>query len=283
MYGGVENRFFNLNQEGRERNETLRGVIHEFSHQYWGGIITPNYIGGYAMLTEVLAKYSELVLREQFYGKYSNSQRLEQALDIYLRNRTRSPETEKPLTKIGFDPIVAYQKGLHSMTALHALIGEEKVNKALRNLILKYRHPVRPTSLHLLNEYYEVSDSSDHAIITDLFARVVFHEFKLNSVNVEKTGNTFKTELDITSIKYVLNEETNTEFTETINDSIEIAFYSGYPDSENKNMTFITKVKLTSEQSSISIESNHKPKFIKIDPNRYRLDRSIEDNIIEVN
>ena len=282
MYGGVENRFFNLNHEGELRNQSLRGVIHEFSHQYWGGYINPNGIGGYSMLTEVLAKYSELVLQEKLYGKYSNNKRLNQALEIYLRNRTHGTNTEKPLTTVGFEPTISYMKGLHSMTALRELIGEEKVNLALRNLLAKHRHPKRPTSLDLLNEYYLVSDSVHHPIIADLFTRVVFHDFKLDSANVTESNNTFITDVNITALKYILDEETNTEFTETINDSIEVAFYSGFPEEENQNMIMLKKVKLANENTRVSITSDYKPKFIKIDPNRYRIDRSLEDNLIEV-
>lgn len=282
MYGGVENRFFNLNIDDEIRNPSLSGVIHEFSHQYWGGYISPNYVGGSTMLTEVLAKYSELVVQEKLYGKYSNNGDLNQALGIYLRNRTRGTDTEKPLSRIGGDPMIYYWKGLHSMTALRELIGEEKINQALRNLLKKYRHPKRPTSLDLLNEYYLVSDSSQHLLINDLFTRVVFHDFKLDSADVVKKGKTFTTEIDVTALKYVLNEVSNTEYAETIDDSIEIAFYSGFPLDENENMTYLQKVKLSKENTRVSITSDHKPKYIEIDPNRYRIDRSLEDNLLEL-
>ncbi len=282
MYGGVENRFFNLDVEGAKRNPSLRGVVHEFSHQYWGGYISPNGIGGYSMLTEVLSKYSELVLQEKVYGKYSNNNELRQALGIYLRNRSRVVNVERPLSTLDFNPMVFYAKGLHSMTALKDLIGEEKINHALRNLLEKHRHPNRPTSLDLLKEYYSVADSSQHHIIKDLFERVVFHDFKIDSVHVTDPDNSYKTELHLTSLKYVLNEETNTEFAEIINDSIEVAFYDGFPDAENKNMTFLQKVEITQEKTVLSFKSEKKPKFIKVDPNNYRIDRSLEDNIIEV-
>jgi ABC-2 type transport system permease protein len=282
MYGGVENRFFNLNIDDEPRNPSLSGAIHEFSHQYWGGYITPNYVGGSSMLTEVLAKYSELVLEEKLFGKYSNNEDLNQAIGIYLRNRTRSDNPEKPLSTIGFEPLNYYFKGLHSMTALRDLIGEEKINQALRNLLAKYRHPQRPTSHDLLNEYYLVSDTSQHTIIADLFTRIVFHDFKLDSAHVIEIDNTFTTELNVTALKFVVDEVSNTEFTETINDSIEIAYYSGFPDIENENMTYLTKVKLSNEHTSLSITSDHKPRYITIDPNRYRIDRSLEDNLIEI-
>jgi ABC-type transport system involved in multi-copper enzyme maturation permease subunit len=282
MYGGVENRFFNLNNEGYERNQSLRGVIHEFSHQYWGMYITPQAIGGYSMLTEVLAKYSELVLQEKLYGKYSNNKELEQAIGIYLRNRTRITETEKPLYSIGSQPMIYYAKGLHSMTALRELLGEEQINLALRRFLSKYRHPQYPTSLDLLNEFYAVADSNQFAIIDDLFKRVVFHDFKLDSATVQKENDLFLVDVNVQAIKTVLDETTNTEFKETINDSIEIALYSGLPDVENKNMITIKKFYLNKENSSVQFLSDQKPAYIKIDPNMYRIDRNEANNILKL-
>ncbi len=282
MYGGVENRFFNLNTEGYERNQSLRGVIHEFSHQYWGMYITPQAIGGYSMLTEVLAKYSELVLQEKLYGKYSNNKELKQSIDIYLRNRSRDSETEKPLYSIGSKPLIYYAKGLHSMTALRDLLGEEKINLALRNLLSKYRHPHYPSSLNLLDEFYSVADSSQIPIINDLFKRVVFHDLKIASVAMIEEDGEFKVDVDIQAFKKVLDEKTNTEFKEAISDSIEVALYSGIPDAENENMIVLKKIYLNNEISSVQLSSDTKPAYIKIDPNMYRIDRMTADNSMEI-
>jgi hypothetical protein len=282
MYGGVENRFFNLNTEGYERNQSLRGVVHEFSHQYWGMTITPNPVGGWPMLTEVLAKYSELVLQEKLYGKYSNNASLEQALGIYQRNRSRIPEAEKPLYKIGSRPLIYYAKGLHAMTALRDLLGEEKINTALRQFIKKYRHPHYPTSLNLLDEFYAVADSSQIPIINDLFKRVVIHNFKLDSAkHIKKNGQNYVS-INVQTIKTVLNEDTNTEFKETIKDSIEIALYSGSPDIENKNMLSLKKYFFNAEKTRLQIPLSSKATYLKIDPNMYRIDPNRANNSLEI-
>ena len=282
MYGGVENRFFNLDTEDAERNPSLRGVIHEFSHQYWGMYITPQVVGGYSMLTEVLAKYSELVLQEKHFCKYSNNSGLKQSIEIYLRNRSRDLETEKPLYSIGSKPMVYYNKGLHSMTALRELIGEEKVNLALRSLLENHRHPHYPTSIDLLDEFYVVADSSHYPIIDDLFKRVVFHDFAIESAEVTGVADSFRVDLDLRAIKTVLNEETNTEFLEAISDSIEVAFYSGPPDEENRNMIQIEKVFLNNDRSSVRLYVNQMPVSVKIDPNMLRIDRTPENNSMKI-
>ena len=59
------------------------------------------------------------------------------------------------------------------MAKLEQLIGEENVNKALRNLLRKHAYPLAPpVASDLLNELYQVSDSSLHTQIDDLFLKI---------------------------------------------------------------------------------------------------------------
>ncbi|WP_286271908.1 ABC transporter permease/M1 family aminopeptidase [Thalassotalea hakodatensis] len=286
MYLGVENRFFNLdnrNVENSEFNPLLRGVSHEFSHQYWGGYIEPNYVGGYALLTETLSKYSELVLSRKVYGEYSTNLEVHLSLDRYLRARSYSNNIEKPLFSTGMEPHIYYAKGKQTMHALLDLLGEEKINQALRDLLSKHGYPNKPTSLDLLNEFYLVSNDGQKGIIDDLFKRVVFHDFSLHSAKTTLLNSGFyETEIDISTVKLVLDVKTNTEEKAPINDSLDVALYSGFPKVNNENMLSIQKVKFNKERNIVLIKSKEKPSHVTIDPNRFRIDRNIADNTIAV-
>lgn len=284
MYLGVENRFFNLNNEGATFNPQLRGVSHEFSHQYWGGYIEPHYgLAGSRMLTEVLSKYSELVIHNKAYGKYASNIELNASLKRYLSMRGFSSRVEKPLFNIGSSPMVYYPKGKHSMHALMDLIGEANINKALKSFLLNHGYPNKPTSLDLLDEFYAVAADDQIDIINDLFKRVVFHELRIDSADIKTLEDgTFETTLAVTTLKTVVDQATNKEFSETINDSIEIGFYSGFPKVDNANMTLLKKVKFSEDNSMVTILSDHKPAYIQIDPNRYRIDRSVLNNMMKV-
>ena len=282
MYLGVENRFFNLDTRTAEQNPILRGTSHEFSHQFWGFQISPDNLSGHKMLTEMLAKYSELVIQEKQYGAYSNNGSLTQAIELYLKRRSRSANIEQPLYTVGLEPHIYYGKGLQVMTALRARIGEQKINQALRTFLHTYPYPKKPNSLHLLDAFYNVADSADHSLITDLFKRVVTHEFKLDSANIMVKGNTYEISVNISALKFVLNPLTGEEEEEPISDIIELACYSGYPNIKNKNMTDVKRIHLSNEKTRIVFTTNKKPNYIVIDPNRLRIDPSFENNILQL-
>lgn len=286
MYVGVENRFFNLDNSdviSGEYNPLLSGVSHEFAHQYWGYYIEPNYIGGYALLTEVLSEYTELVMARQLYGEYAVNIDVNQSIDRYLRGRPYSTNIEKPLYSIGMEPHVYYDKGKQTMHALLDLLGEENINKALKSLLENHGYPKKPTSLDLLNEFYKVANDSQIVMINELFKRVVFHEFTIhNAKSVQLANGDYETTIDVSTLKLVLNQQNNKEEKETINDSIDIAFYSGFPAVDNENMTLIKKVKFNQDRTKVVIASKEKPNYVKIDPNRLRIDRSLVNNVLEV-
>ncbi|WP_085299078.1 M1 family aminopeptidase [Cognaticolwellia mytili] len=286
MYLGVENRFFNLdnrNVDISEFNPLLRGVSHEFSHQYWGGYIDPNYVGGYALLTETLSKYSELVLARKVYGEYSTNLEVHLSLDRYLRTRPYSNNIEKPLFSTGMEPHIYYAKGKQTMHALLDLLGEEKINKALRGLLKNHGYPSKPTSLDLLNEFYLVSDDNQKVMIDDLFKRVVFHDFALHSAkSVQLANGLYEIEIDISTLKLVLDPQSNTEQKEAINDSLDIALYEGFPEVDNANMLQNQKVTFNKDRTSITLQTKAKPSHVSIDPNRFRIDRNLVDNVLTV-
>ena len=68
---------------------------------------------------------------------------------------------------------LAYSKGAVAMVELSKLIGEDKVNQALKNFLNNNRYPKKPTSLDLLNEFYKVTlDSNLKLQIEALFKEI---------------------------------------------------------------------------------------------------------------
>ena len=208
---------------------------------------------------------------------------INQSIDRYLRGRPYSTNIEKPLYSIGMEPHVYYDKGKQTMHALLDLLGEENINKALKSLLENHGYPKKPTSLDLLNEFYKVANDSQIVMINELFKRVVFHEFTIhNAKSVQLANGDYETTIDVSTLKLVLNQQNNKEEKETINDSIDIAFYSGFPAVDNENMTLIKKVKFNQDRTKVVIASKEKPNYVKIDPNRLRIDRSLVNNVLEV-
>lgn len=283
MYLGVENRFFNLDIRGIEHNPQLRGVTHEYSHQYWGGYLQPQGIAGARMISETLAKYSELLLAMHTEGVAHGIDEVFDAVNSYLRLRSINNEIEPPLYQVTMQPHVFYFKGKQAMHALRDILGEEKLNQALRTMLSEFAYPKRPTSLDLLNAYYDVARPQDIPLIDDMFKRVVFHDLKLNSATSKALNEGgFEITVDVTTLKSVVNPDTGKEAYETINDNLEIAFYAKDKQTGEKHLLQTQRVKFSQDNSTITIKTKTKPDTIVIDPNYYRIDRNVENNRIEL-
>ena len=120
-------------------------------------------------------------------------------------------------------------------------------------------------------------------MIDDLFKRVVFHDFALHSAkSVQLANGLYEIEIDISTLKLVLDPQSNTEQKEAINDSLDIALYEGFPEVDNANMLQNQKVTFNKDRTSITLQTKAKPSHVSIDPNRFRIDRNLVDNVLAV-
>ena len=78
---------------------------------------------------------------------------------------------EKPLLKgAPGDTYLAYSKGAIVFVELSELIGENQLNTALRNFLEKNRYPrTKPVATDVLNEIFEVTNTSHHQKIKSMF------------------------------------------------------------------------------------------------------------------
>lgn len=77
------------------------------------------------------------------------------------------------------------------MYQLYLLLGEDKINSALKNFYAKYVYPNRPpVAIDLLNELYAVADKSQDAKMDELFKQVVTYDLVIDKaiVTKDKTG-----------------------------------------------------------------------------------------------
>ncbi len=152
-----ENKLFHtriLAGRGQDVISELAG--HELSHLWWGnGSVDPDDREGSAMLTETLAMYTEMMLYKKMYGEAQMMEKVKMHKQIY--NRGKSLSGDEPLAKVSPDhDYIAYSKGAVAMVKLSELIGEEKVNTALRNFLQLHQYPEKPVSTDLIREFYKV-------------------------------------------------------------------------------------------------------------------------------
>lgn len=158
----TEDMIFHTNIESDKKQDVINELAgHELSHLWWGNSqINPDDREGATMLTETLAMYTEMMLYKKMHGREKMLERLTVHQQIY--DSEKGLYKNQPLYKVrpGSNHI-SYSKGAIVMVKLSELIGEHKVNIALKNFLLNNQYPKKPTTLDLLNELYKVVQNEE--------------------------------------------------------------------------------------------------------------------------
>lgn len=167
----TENMIFHANIKADKQQDVINELAgHELSHLWWGGNqIAPDEREGAAMLTETLAMYTEMMLYKKMYGKDKMMERIKMHQQIYDAEKGFS--ANEPLYKVNSSNThISYSKGAVVMVKLSELIGEQKVNDALRNLLTAAKQSNhKPVSVDFINEVLKVSDKKYHKLIKGMF------------------------------------------------------------------------------------------------------------------
>lgn len=152
-----ENMIFHANIHSDQKQDVINELAgHELSHLWWGNSrIDPDDREGSVMLTETLAMYTEMMLYKKMHGKAKMMERLKVHQQIYDGEKGLSQNI--PIYRATGDiPHISYSKGAVAMVTLSDLIGENKVNTALKAFLNHNQYPKKPSSLDLLQEFYKV-------------------------------------------------------------------------------------------------------------------------------
>lgn len=173
-YPGVifmtENMTFHANIEKETNQDVVNELAgHEVAHFWWGNNqISPDYREGYALLTESLAMYTEMMIYKKMHGKEKMMERVAIHQQIYDSEKGFYEET--PLLKTLGEPYLAYSKGAVVFVELSELIGEKQLNLALKQFLNNNKYPnPRPIATDLLEEILAVANKSQHGKIKKLF------------------------------------------------------------------------------------------------------------------
>lgn len=153
-----EDMIFHANIHADEEQDVINELAgHELSHLWWGNSqIDPDEREGSPMLTETLAMYTEMMLYKKMHGKNKMIERIKVHQQIYDNEKGLSQE--QPIYKVtGNNTHISYSKGVIAMVKLSELLGEEKVNLALKRFLQNNRYPKKPTTLDLLREFYTMA------------------------------------------------------------------------------------------------------------------------------
>jgi hypothetical protein len=260
-------------------------VAHEMGHQYWAHQVCGADMQGSEMMSEGFAQYSALMVMEKEYGRDKMKKFLRYEMDGYLRGRSREFEAERPLMKTEGQPYIHYQKASVAMYYLKEMIGETKVNSALRSLIdsFAYRQPPYPTSLAAIRAFERVTPDTLKYVIDDLFKKITLFSNRMLEATCHKTGNGYLVNLKTTSQKFNA-DSLGKEAEVSISDYIDVGIFAK-PESKHEagKPLVLKRVKITQKENVFSFTTKEEPYQAGIDPYNYLIDRIPDDNLKTVN
>ncbi|HTB90109.1 MAG TPA: M1 family aminopeptidase, partial [Steroidobacteraceae bacterium] len=279
---------------------TLFVTAHELGHQWWGHQLIGGLVQGSNMLAETLAQYSAYMVMQHEYGKDYMHRIMRHYLDRYLRGRAGEVRGERPLALVQRESYVWYEKGGQIMYTLADYVGEDKINLALHNFLMRYRYanahnqtdasqqesgtaaqnqPYPDTRL-LIAALREQTPPELQYLIDDGFNRIVLYDNKALSAISKKTADgKYEVTLNVEARK-VVADANGAETPVPLADFIDIGVFSGKKNEEKP--LYMKREKITREHETFTIVVDQQPTRAGIDPYNKLIDRISDDNMIDV-
>jgi ABC-2 type transport system permease protein len=272
--------------------DTIDGVTgttaHELAHQYWAHQVIGANMQGSAMLSETLAQYSASMVVKKLRGEDQIRRFLRFELDRYLEGRANASADEPPLARVENQPYITYHKGALAMYLLQKRLGEDTVNRALRNLLKRYKlkGAPYPRSLDFIEALRaEARTSEEQSLITDLFERVTLYDLKVSQPTaVQRADGRWDVTVPVEAKKlYVDGKGAETET--PLAERIEVGLFTAEPGRDvfdTSNVVLMERHPIHSGRQVLKLVTDTKPAYAGIDPYNFYIDRSSADNVLPV-
>jgi ABC-type transport system involved in multi-copper enzyme maturation permease subunit len=275
-------------------------TAHELGHQWWAHQLVGGKVEGSNMMSETLAQYSAYMVMKAKYGEDYMHRVMHHFLDRYLRGRAGEVRRERPLALVQREDYVWYFKGGQIMYTLADYIGEEKVDLALHDFLMRYRYAnaanqadaVQSThgaaaqdepypDTRLLVEALRAQTPPElQYLIDDGFNRIVLYDNKaLSATSHKRPDGKYLVTLTVQARK-VQADGNGVETAMPLADYIDIGVFTGKKDEEKPLV--MRREKFTQDQQTFTIVVDRPPTRAGIDPYNKLIDRIADDNMIDV-
>lgn len=257
-------------------------VAHEMAHQWWAHQVVGADMQGATLLSETLAQYSALMVMEREYGRDMMRRFLRYEMDRYLQSRGTESLKEQPLRTVEPNQgYIHYQKGSVVMYQLKEVIGEDRVNAALKHMIdrFAYQQPPYPTSADLIEALEQQTPEQHHGLLRELFDQIVLYSNRTQSATCRPLENgQYEVTLEVECRRYEASPE-GVETETPFRGELEIGAFAE-PESGRRYGATLYRQRhlLASGLNQITFVVETKPAVAGIDPFLLLVDRVPEDN-----
>ncbi|MGD0221526.1 MAG: M1 family aminopeptidase [Terriglobia bacterium] len=261
-------------------------VAHEMGHQWWAHQVVGADMQGATLLSESLAQYSALMVMEKEYGRDIMRKFLRFEMDNYLRSRGSERLKERPLLTVESQQgYIHYRKASVVLYYLKEMIGEEKMNAALRKVIQQYAYnsPPYPTSWALVNALREQTPPQYQYLIKDLFEDItLFSNRALEATARRRPDGKYDVAVNIETHKFKADAKGN-ETEVPVDDWIDIGAFAKPQKGRKYGRTlYRDRVHITQTRSNYSFTTDELPDQAGVDPFLLLVDRIPDDNTKKV-
>jgi hypothetical protein len=152
-----------------------------------------------------MAQYSLMMLLKQQENPLLLRQLLASGHEAYLNGRKGATIPELPVIKAeDQQAYLTYGKSAHVMFALQELLGEDKINLALRRYLERFgrKPPPYPMSVDLVREVRAVAGPEYQSLITDLFEKIMLYDLRMTSAQVVPVGGEYEVKMNIAAHQF---------------------------------------------------------------------------------
>jgi ABC-type transport system involved in multi-copper enzyme maturation permease subunit len=261
-------------------------VAHEMAHQWWAHQVIGADMEGATVLSETLAQYSSFMVMEKEYGRDLMRKFLMREMDNYLRSRGQERLKERPLLTVESEQgYIHYAKGGVVLYYMKEMIGEDAVDRALRNVILRYAYapPPYPTSYALVDALREQTPPNLQYLIKDLFEDItLFSNRALEAKAVKRADGKYDVTIKVEARKFKADAKGN-ETEVPVDDWIDIgAFAKPARGRKFGDTLYRERMHITQRNSTFTFTTAQLPEKAGIDPFALLIDRIPEDNVKNV-
>lgn len=239
---------------------------------------------GMTVPVETLAQYSALMVMEKQYGPQMMRRFLKYELDNYLQSRGAELIEELPLIEVENQGYIHYRKGSLIMYALKDLIGEDKVNLALRRFLEKWAFKASPfpTSRDLVDEFRTVALPEHQSLITDWFEKITLYDLSVEDVKSESIEGGYDVTIDVSARQLEANgagEEREVPLSTYLDVGIFPEGNDDLGDYDLPQPLYLEKHLIQSGEQTITVRVSGEPARVGIDPYNKMVDRNPDDNL----
>jgi ABC-2 type transport system permease protein len=263
-------------------------TAHELAHQWWGHQLVGRRAQGETLLVETLAQYSALMVMEHAYGPAKMRRFLKYELDSYLANRGGELIEELPLARVEDQPYVHYRKGSLAMYALKDAIGEDAVNRALRNMLARYGRDETsfPLSGDLIDAFRAEAPTAAQALITALFEKITLWDLAVTDATVTPTDDgRYRVRMSLATRQFEADGAGH-ETEVPLDIWLDVGVFPAAGDDLGENdlpaPLLLDKRHFDVTESVLEFVVDERPERVGIDPYNKLIDRNPDDNLRRV-